>query len=421
MKSKNLNKAVITSCFLAGCLEMYDFIIFGFLSPIIYKNYLSFLDENTGLIITYLLFAVGFIFRPIGAVLFGYIGDIFGRKRALVISVSMMGVSSLGMCLLPSYEILGVLSCYFIALMRVIQGVSVGGEYSGAMIYSIEHFNKKKIGQVCSLVLAGSSLGVLLSTIVSRLLQQPFMPEYAWRFAFLIGFGLSIIGYYIRRELTETPLFKEALRIKRNSLPLIEGIKELKLEFFSSILLAAANNVVFYYILIFIPNYLKSKNSEITINNSLVIGVLFLFVPLFGYLSDKKGRKEILTFTLPIIALYSCYFINLVTYETNQNIIIISTIIASILMASSAALSNIFALEIFPTQYRFSCGAVSYSIGAAIGGATPFICSLILSKFSNLLMTGVYIFSVVMVSWVFVLLLNKKEFYYRTNFIAENF
>ena len=98
MKNK-LTKPVIISCFFAGCLEMYDFVIFGFLAPVIHKNYLTFLDESTGLIVAYLLFAVGFICRPIGAIIFGHIGDKHGRKRALVISMSLMGMSSLALCL----------------------------------------------------------------------------------------------------------------------------------------------------------------------------------------------------------------------------------------------------------------------------------------------------------------------------------
>ena len=208
MKKINyIPKSVIFSCFLAGGLEMYDFLIFGFLTPVIHKNYLSFLDKDTALVVTYAFFAVGFLFRPLGSIIFGYIGDKYGRKKALVLSVSMMGSASLGLAILPSYDLIGISACYLIVLIRIVQGVSVGGEYSGAILYAIEHINKKNIGFVGGAVLCGCTLGVIGAFLSSKFLQNEQLPEYSWRFAFLIGFGLSIVGYFIRKNLRETPIF----------------------------------------------------------------------------------------------------------------------------------------------------------------------------------------------------------------------
>lgn len=193
-----ITNPVMISCFFAGCLEMYDFVIFGFLASVIHENYLSFLDKGTGLIIAYLLFAVGFLCRPIGAIIFGHIGDKYGRKRALVISISLMGTASLTLSLLPKYDDIGVIACYLIAVMRIIQGISVGGEYNGAAIYAIEHTNKNNMGLVGSTVLAGSTLGLLLATFINKILENPSLPDYSWRFAFLLGFGLSIMALFGR-------------------------------------------------------------------------------------------------------------------------------------------------------------------------------------------------------------------------------
>jgi MHS family proline/betaine transporter-like MFS transporter len=138
------------------------------------------------------LFATGFLFRPLGALIFGYIGDKYGRKKSLVLSVSLTGAASLGMCLVPSYDLIGVASCYIIVLIRVIQGISVGGEYSGAIIFAVEHFDNKKAGFVGSFIVSGCLCGVLLATLVSSIVKLPYVPEYSWRFAFLLGFFLSI-------------------------------------------------------------------------------------------------------------------------------------------------------------------------------------------------------------------------------------
>ena len=306
------NKSVFLSCFFAGCLEMYDFVIFGFLAPVIHKNYLSFLDETTGIIIAYLLFAVGFICRPIGSIIFGYIGDKYGRKKALVLSVSLMGTASLCMSLLPSYDDIGVLACYLIALIRIVQGISVGGEYSGAAIYAIEHTDKKRIGVVGSTVLAGTTCGVLLATFVSNILQNPAIPEYGWRFAFLLGFGLTIIGYFIRKRLGESPLFVQEDMAKSKGIPLLDGLKSFKQQFFASILLSGANNANYYFALVFIPAYFKAEvTGDLEFDNWWLAGFMLILEPTFGWLSDKFSRNKILIGIFSILAIYNIFFLDL--------------------------------------------------------------------------------------------------------------
>jgi MHS family proline/betaine transporter-like MFS transporter len=376
MKNK-LTKPVIISCFFAGCLEMYDFVIFGFLAPVIHKNYLTFLDESTGLIVAYLLFAVGFLCRPIGAIIFGHIGDKYGRKKALVISMSLMGMSSLALCLLPKYDEIGVLACYLIVFIRIIQGISVGGEYSGAAIYAIEHTDKANIGAVGSTVLAGTTLGVLLATFISNLLENTNLPEYSWRFAFLLGFGLSIIGYFIRRNLSESPLFTKENKNPKDK-PLFFGLKFYKKEFVGAILLSGANNANYYFALVFIPNYFKTQGVGIEFNNWMLAFFMLVLEPIFGWLSDKWSRNKILIGVCFALAIYNLFFLDLLISTSESIFSIVFIIISAVLLSVLVATVNIFVLEIFPTKCRYSCGALSYSIGAAVfGGTTPLVCSLI--------------------------------------------
>ena len=384
MQSIKMTNPVMVSCFFAGCLEMYDFVIFGFLASVIHINYLSFLDESTGLIIAYLLFAVGFVCRPIGAIIFGHIGDKYGRKRALVISISLMGTASLTLSLLPKYSDIGVIACYLIALIRIIQGISVGGEYNGAAIYAIEHTNKDNIGLVGSTVLAGSTLGVLLAILINKILENPNLPEYSWRFAFLLGFGLSIIGYFIRKKLAESPLFAKD-NIKQKEKPLIYGLKKYKKEFLAAILLSGANNVNYYFALVFIPNYFKTQVYDgKEFNNLMLIFFMLLLVPAFGWLSDKWDRNKILIIICLIFSVYNLFFLDLLIYTSGSIVRISLMILTAILLSITVASVNIFVLEIFPVKCRYSCGALSYSIGAAIfGGTTPLICSLIMKHLGN--------------------------------------
>lgn len=404
-------KKIMLSCFLAGCLEMYDFVIFAFLAPVIHKNYLSFLDKNTGLVITYMLFAAGFLFRPVGSIIFGHIGDKYGRKKALVLSVTLMGTASLSLSILPRYEDIGIISCFLIAFIRIIQGLSVGGEYSGAAIYAIEHSSKDNIGMIGSTVLAGTTLGILLANLVSDLLQNPELPEYSWRFAFLLGFGLSIIGYFIRKYLGESPAFEANKQMKLKA-PLLYGIKNFKKEIIACVLLSGANNANYYFALVFVPNYLKAETSNYNGFNSYALALFMLILePTFGWLSDKWNRNKILIGVCALLGIYNLFFFDMLynsTSITSTIYIIVSALLLSILVSSV----NIFVLEIFPTNCRYSCGAFSYSLGAALlGGTTPLVCTLITEHIGNMpIYIGMYISLISVLGAVGgVLVLNKNK------------
>lgn len=414
MNKKQVSKItpnIIISCFLAGCLEMYDFLLFGFFAPIIHVNYLSFLDEKTGVMIAYLLFAVGFLFRPLGAFIFGHIGDKYGRKKAVVLSVSFMGTASLCMTLLPSYQTIGVLSCWFIVLIRIIQGISVGGEYSGVTIYAMEHTTKKSVGIIGSLVVTGSLLGVLLATLVSKFLQSSSLPDYSWRFAFLLGFSLSIIGYFIRRRLTESPLFEKS-KSNLQEMPLMYGLRFFKKKFVASVLLAGANNANIYFILMFLPGFLKSYAPDaLDFNTFFMTCIMIGLVPVIGWVSDKTSRSKILIFTYTFFIIYLQFLLQSISSTSSELVIWGHVLTCAFLLSSSIAVVNIYVLEIFPTKCRFSCGALSYSAGTAIfGGTAPFMCSLIFDKFGqNPYYLTIYISSVSLLGLIGALLGYRTE------------
>lgn len=371
---------ILISCFLAGCLEIYDFTIFGFLSSALHKNYFSFLDSKTSLVITYTLFAIGFVFRPLGSILFGHIGDKYGRKTALVVSVSMMGTASLGMFLLPTYEMIGLASCLIIVLIRIVQGISVGGEYSGAIIYAVEHFDKRKSGAVGSLVITGCLSGILLATLVSSFVQKPYMPEYAWRFAFLLGFVLSMVGYFIRNKLTETPEFQSLSRsaaLRRGNL--FDGIKRHRIEFIATIFMAATNGVNVYFMTVFLPGYLKSRHGvDLSYLATISTAIMASLAPIFGYLSDSFGRPRQAALGAAAMGLFALVMLPTLYHSANTTVAVTMIAIQAFLASTQAGATNTLVVEIFPPEYRFRCSALGYSIGmGVIGGTSPMIASLI--------------------------------------------
>lgn len=413
-KNKDNNKSVksiLTSCFLAGCLEMYDFTIFGLLTPILHKKYLSFIDKQDAIIITYALFAVGFLFRPLGSIIFGYIGDVYGRKTSLVISVSLMGFASLTMCLLPTYQEIGILACYVIALARIIQGISVGGEFTGAIIYAVEHLDKKKSGFVGSFIVGGCLSGILLATVTSNLVKNNETFENGWRFAFLLGFLLSIIGFFIRKKLSETPEFEE-IRSRRSKLPLIEGLRKHKLESITTVMIGATTGINIYYVIVYLPNYLsnvfKSNFSYLPVLTTLVLAI---FSPLFGWYSDRVNRGLLITIGAVLTAIYSLIMLPIILSLSSIWAISIIFMIHSLIFAIQDGTINVFAIEIFPTKYRFSCAAFCYSIGMAlVGGTSPMIASIIMEYGPwPVLLIGSYVASISLLTGLLVYLTNKKK------------
>jgi len=407
----NKSKQIMMSCFLAGCLETYDFTIFGLLATIIHAKYFSFMDSGSSLIIAYALFAVGFICRPIGALIFGYIGDVYGRKVALVTSVSIMGSASLAMCLMPSYETIGVTACYLIALARILQGISLGGEFAGGIIYAIEHFDKKRSGLVGSSVLTGCSTGILLATLVAVIVKSSIVPAYGWRFAFLLGSGLSIIGFFIRKKLTETPEFI-SLKKSKYKMPLIEGLSKYKLESITTVLAGAITGTNLYFVVVFIPVYLNNLTGlDLSYLPTITTLVLVSLTSFWGWRSDTIGRGKLLVTGAILSGVYALIMLPLIM--SNPTALNISLVIAvhAILLSIQNGTITVFMVEIFPVKYRYSCVAFCHSLGMGIiGGTSPMVATLITKHFNNsTFILGLYLSLITLSAAIAIALTMRKQ------------
>ena len=406
-------KKIIITCFLAGCLEIYDFTIFGFLTAALHKNYFAFLNEDSkdlALLASYALFGVGFIFRPLGAIIFGHIGDRYGRKKALVTSITMMGTASLGMCLLPTYQTIGISACFILVFLRIIQGLSVGGEYSGAIIFAVEHAEGKRAGLLTCLVVSGCMSGVLLATLVSNILKSHDMPEYSWRFAFLLGFVLSILGFFIRKKLHETPQFIEQKQ-GASKISLFRGIWEARIESLSAIFTAATSGVNLYYISIYMPNYIKHLKGNTAHLASISAFIMAILIPFFGYVSDKIGRARIMMIGGTLLAIYS-FILPMIIQNTSSYIVAsIAIIIHAMITSTYSGPMNTLIVEIFGVGKRYSCSAFNYSIGMGlIGGTMPMVASLINQYVGvNPLFIGGYISLITSIGLICIFAVSKKQ------------
>jgi MFS family permease len=299
-------KKVIFASSLGTVFEWYDFYLYGSLAAIIAKQFFSGLDEGSAFIFALLAFAAGFIVRPFGAIFFGRLGDMIGRKYTFLVTILIMGLSTFIVGILPNYASIGVAAPVILICLRLLQGLALGGEYGGAATYVAEHAPHDKRGAYTSWIQTTATLGLFLSLMVilgtRTLLGEADFADWGWRVPFIVSIALLAVSVYIRLSMNESPAFaKMKAEGKTSKAPLSESFgqwKNLKIVILALIGLTAGQAVVWYsgqfYALFFLTQSLKVNGADanIFVAASLLIGTPFFIV--FGSLSDKIGRKPII-------------------------------------------------------------------------------------------------------------------------------
>ncbi|MES1203200.1 MAG: MFS transporter [Pseudomonadota bacterium] len=305
--AKPQSQATIVAASAIGTVfEWYDFFIFGTLASIISKHFFSGLPEAVGFLVALLLFGVGFGMRPVGALVFGPIGDVLGRKRAFLVTVTLMGAATFLIGLLPTSEQVGGLAPILLLVLRCIQGFALGGEYGGAAIYVAEHAPQNRRGANTSWIQTSASIGLVSALLVilatRTILGEAAFSAWGWRVPFLLSAGLLIVSVWIRMQLEESPTFKKMKEEgKQSKAPLAESFlkwENLKLVLLSLFAVVIAQGVVWYtahfYLQFYLERIVKLPGPTV---NWLMICVVTCSAPLylfFAWLSDRTGRKPIM-------------------------------------------------------------------------------------------------------------------------------
>lgn len=381
-------KAILISS-IGGGLEMYDFTIYVFFAPILAA--LFFPPENNliSLLNTFAIFAVGYFARPLGAIMFGHYGDRFGRKKGMLVSITIMAISTVLIGLLPTYASIGILAPILLVILRFFQGIAVGGDLAGAITFVAEYADNAKRGLACSFVFCAVNIGLLLASAIGALLTSLLPHEalisWGWRIAFILGLLIGIIGLYLRSRVAETPYFtrlehgQDILRA-----PLLHLFRSHMARILQGIGLVWLFSVIIAQVFLYMPTYLSTvvhlKMGTALIINSINILIFSVCIPLVGYLSDKIGRRPIILvaallfiiFSYPLYTLLSsAYFI--VMFLALSCFAILS---ASIIGTVPSALA-----EMFSTPVRYSGVAFSYNVGFAVfAGLTPVVTTYLLYK-----------------------------------------
>ena len=376
--------------FVGTTMEWYDYFLYGAATALIFNElYFPNVDPLIGTLAAFSTFAVGFIARPVGGIIFGHFGDKIGRRTNLIITLAIMGIATAAIGLVPTFETIGIWAPILLVVLRILQGFAVGGEWGGAVLMTVEHSPDHRRGFYASWVQMGVPAGIVLANGV-YLLFQTSLPEEAflawgWRVPFLLSIVLVGVGLYIRLRIEESPAFSEVREHHTESqMPVIEVVRNQPKNVLMAMGGRLGDNVIFYIFEVFTLTYITS---QLGLPESLaLIGVLIgasieLFtIPLFGALSDRIGRRPVFMGGLIFCVLYAFPFFWLL--NTGQAFLIILSLVVALAIGHSAmyAPESSFFAELFDTRTRYSGASIAYQLAPIVGGGiAPAICTALLA------------------------------------------
>ncbi len=395
-------RRVLLSGYLGSAIEFYDFLLYGTASALVFGPvFFANLDPITGAIASFGTFAAGYLARPVGGLIFGHFGDRIGRKRMLMVTMVMMGIASALIGLVPTPELIGWGAPVLLIVLRVIQGIAVGGEWGGAMLMAVEHGDQKRRALYSSAVTIGSPTGTLLSSLVLALVE--LLPKdqflaWGWRIPFLLSVVLLLIGIWVRRRITESPLFTEAVQ-REGAITLPPLVHVLRHEWRPAILttLVAVGPLAIYIVgATFMQTYMKGLGFDTSLALlALAIsnGINLVWYPACAYFSDRIGRKPMLLigFVGTIVAIWPVFL--MVSTGNPALIFIAFWLIGSFFAGFLYGPLGAFISEQFGTQGRYTGASIGYQVGAALGsGLTPIIVTTIFAASGGSSVIGVVVF-----------------------------
>lgn len=400
-----MGKVVIASS-LGTVLEWYDFILYGTAAAVVFNTlFFPNYDPVVGTILAFATYGVGFAARPVGGVVCGHFGDKIGRKPMLIFTLTIMGVATALMGLLPTYESVGILAPILLVTLRFAQGFATGGEWGAAASMIIEYAPPGRRGFYGSFLAVAFSIGVLLSTGIFALVRT--MPEAAflvwgWRIPFLLSLVLVVVGIFIRLRITESPVFEEVRDTNTESrMPVIQAITKYPRSVLVIIGTRLTENGIYYVFTVFALTY---ASQELGVEGAFLNGILIASVvaavtaPIFGSLSDRIGRRPIYAIGAVFIGLFSLPFFWLIQTEVTA-IIWLALTLAILAHTAMNAVRGSFFSELFGTRVRYSGVSVGNELSSVIaGGLTPFIATLLYA------VSGRQLWPVVAVMIVYVLI-----------------
>lgn len=406
-KSQPSKNRVVT----AGCIgifvELYDNGVFAFMAGTLALVFFPREDAAGAIALVFAGYAVSFFVRPLGAVVFGMLGDRFGRQRMLVAVIMLISVATAGIGLLPTYEAIGIAAPVLLVLMRMLQGLSVGGEAAGAMTFLAEHSPEGRRGFNTSLAQIASFAALLTGTLVAfgmspwataEAIDSGGFGSWAWRIPFLVSVPLGIIGFYIRRAITDTPQFeklKEEGNLSKNPLKEAFSSPAHRRAMLLALFVPLMNGSGYYVLFSFMPTFLKGDTIGFDTGTALIVTAASLVaiciaIPVMGSLSDRIGRKRVIAgaaLAMAVVAVPSYALIATGRLE----LAILGACIMAVVFAGHSAVIHVLIVELFPTRIRYSAYGLGYNVSSALfGGTAPLLMTWLIGMTGNVYMPAFY-------------------------------
>ncbi len=382
-------RKVVVSGMIANGLEWYDYALYGLLTPIISKLFFPEGNITAALIATYGIFAAGFAMRPIGAVLFGYLGDKFGRKVSLVISIILMALPTACIGLLPTYAQIGMMAPILLTIIRLLQGLSLGGAFSGSIAFVVEHAPDKHRGIAGSSSMVSMTLGILAGSAMASTLAHFLTPEqfetWGWRVPFFVGVLAGVVGFYIRDHVEESPKYLQAkAEGTLSKTPLRDVFRDHKAELAQAVGIYMLVTVPFYILVVFMITFMDTilhhPRTDALEANTAVMLVMLVSAPFSAWLTDKVGRKPVLMVNAVLfLALIGPIFT--LICQPDYSSALLGQVAFALLVGFFIGPVPTLLVEIFPTNIRYTGMALSYNISAAVfGGTAPLVATWMLKQ-----------------------------------------
>ena len=383
-------------------IEWYDFFLYGSAAALVFNRlFFPEYDPLTGTLLSFATYALGFVARPVGGIVFGHFGDRIGRKRLLMLSLILMGVATVLIGLLPTYAQIGIWAPLALILLRLVQGFAVGGEWGGAVLMAAEHGDAARRGFWASWPQAGVPAGNLLAAGVLALMagvqsEAEFL-EWGWRVPFVLSAVLVVVGWYIRNKVHESPMFEQALGEAEipPKLPAMEVVRERPRALVLGAGLRVGENISYYILTVFSLTYLVdvAEESRSLALNALLIGaaVQFFAIPGFAWLSDRIGRRPVYAFGGLGLAAWSFALFPLLGSGSNLEIyaaLVVGLVLHGAMYGPQAA----FITELFPTRIRYSGVSLAYQLTSIVAGSlAPIIALALYQRYESAMPVVIYV------------------------------
>jgi metabolite-proton symporter len=394
-------RRIIVASLVGTSLEWYDFFIYGTAAALVFnKVFFPGFEPLVGTLLAFATYAVGFVARPLGGVVFGHYGDKLGRKNVLIFTLLLMGVSTFLIGVLPTYATIGVAAPILLVALRFLQGLGLGGEWGGAVLMTLESGDPKRRGLNASWPQVGVPIGLLLANGVLSLMgavtSDSAFQAWGWRVPFLLSGVLVLVGLWIRLTIAESPLFRELETSDTKArAPIVDVLRTYPKRVLLAIGARVGVDVAFYSFVLFITTYVVTylKLPDSYALNAVLIAAAcqVVLIPWFGVLSDRFGRRPVYLFGAIGAAVWVFVFFALL--DTGSFVLIVlATVVALVLHAAMYGPQASFIAEMFPTRVRYTGASMGYQLAGILGGAVaPIVSVALLDKYDTSLVVSLYV------------------------------